>query len=205
MIHENEFKKGMGVKEASSITGGASKKHGEELETWLREDINGVVNGFEGYEAFDMNLKKFNNNKFINLNGSPLCSDVMITNSTKCRPALIVESKGTINENIYGLLYFAKEYKRLKIPYCVVTKDTKRVFKTGDTKYLNFIKEAGNIILFINNHDNYDDTKKIFSWVDYSWNDYVKPYHKFNTFLFDVIKEHQEKNSEVNKFFDFSK
>ena len=205
MNKENEFKKDMGVKEASSIAGEASRKHGVGLEKWLIKDINGVVNGFEGYQALDMNLKKFANNKFLLLNGAPLSSDVMITNSTECPPALIVESKGTINENIYALLYFAKEYARLGIPYCVVTKDTKRVFKTGDTKYLNFMEEAGNIILFINNHDNYDDTKEIFSWTDYCWNDYVKPYHEFNTYIFDVIKKHYEENSKVNKFFDFKK
>ena len=92
MNKENQFKKDMGVKEASSIAGEASRKHGVGLEKWLIKDINGVVNGFEGYQALDMNLKKFANNKFLLLNGAPLSSDVMITNSTERPPWLDQQS-----------------------------------------------------------------------------------------------------------------
>jgi len=206
MILQNKFKESMGVKEASSIAGSASRLHGVELETWVREDIHGVVNGFNGYESYDMNIKgSFPGSDFVKVNGTILTSDVLVTHSSECPPACIIESKGTVNENIYSLLYFAKEYKKLGIPFCVVTKDTKGVFKTGKTKYLPLIEECENLIIYINNHNNYDDTKEVFNWEDYSWNEYIKPYHKFNTDLYQVIMKHYNKNNTINQFFDFTK
>jgi hypothetical protein len=197
----NKFKHPMGYIEAASEVGKVSREHGIELETWLIEDVHGVVNGFKGYTAHNMNIDKdIPGKQYLKINGELLKSDILITNSGQTLPACIVESKGTINENMYGLLYFAKEYKKLGIPFCVVTKDTKGVFKTGKSKYLAFIKDAENIKLFINNHNNYDDTKEIFNWEDYSWNDYVRPYHEFNTYLFEVITKHYNENNSILKF-----
>ena len=202
----NTFKENMGVKEASSIAGSAARLHGVKLEQWVREDIHGVVNGFDGYGAYDMNIKGgFPGSDFVKLNGVPLTSDVLVTHSSDCPPACIIESKGTVNENIYSLLYFAKEYKKLGIPFCVVTKDTKGVFKTGNTKYLALIEECDNITIYINNHNNYDNTKEIFKWGEYSWNNYIRPYHRFNTDLYEIVMQHYNKNNTVNKFFDFTK
>ena len=171
---------------------------------WLKEDVHGVVNGFNGYTLHDMNKDKdIPGKEYLKINGEILTSDILITNSGQTSPACIIESRGTINENMYGLLYFAKEYKKLGIPFCVVTKDTKGVFKTGKSKYLAFIKDAENIKLFINNHNNYDDTKEIFNWEEYSWNDYVRPYHEFNTYLFDVITKHYKNYTENNSILKF--
>jgi len=204
MITENKFKQEMGVKEASAIVGSESRLHGVELETWLREDIHGVVNGFNGYDVYDMNIKgSFPGSNFVKVNGVPLTSDVLVTHSPDCPPACIIESKGTINENIYGLLYFAKEYKKLGIPFCVVTKDTKKAFKTGKSKYLPLIEECDNLTIYINNHNNYDNTKEIFNWEEYSWNDYIKPYHQFNTDLYEIVKKHHDNT--LNRFLDFTK
>ena len=203
---DNKFKESMGAKEASSIAGSASRLHGVELETWLREDIFGVINGFNGYDVYNMNIKRsFPGSNFVKVNGTILTSDVLVTHSADCPPACIIESKGTINENIYSLLYFAKEYKKLGIPFCVVTKDTKGVFKTGDTKYLPLIEECDNLTIYINNHNNYDNTKEIFNWEEYSWNDFIKPYHQFNTDLYEIVKKHYDKNNTANQFFDFNK
>ena len=51
----------------------------------------------------------------------------------------------------------------------------------------------------------YWTVKEVFNWEDYSWNEYIKPYHKFNTDLYQVIMKHYNKNNTVNQFFDFTK
>tara|TARA_R100000008_G_scaffold81149_1_gene64145 strand:- start:12 stop:626 length:615 start_codon:yes stop_codon:yes gene_type:complete len=199
------FKKPMGFEEQSKVVGSVSRIHGTELQEWLLHDLSGNLNNYKGYSCHDMDNGDIPGKKFFTINGNPLRSDILVTNASDVPPALIIESKGTINENIYGLLWFAERYKELGIPYIVVTKDTKDVFRTGSSSYLKYIEANGNIKFFINSHDNYDSSKEVFNWEEYSFNEYVQPYFKINEYLFNAVKEHYEKYSNKNKFFNFEK
>jgi len=207
-VNDNIFKEPMGVKEASSIVGSESRKHGKKLEDWVRHDINGVINGFGSYHAYNMNKDDCPGLKHALYGNQPVQSDILITNGlgSDTKPALIVESRGSVNENIKELLFMSDVFKESGIPFAVVTKDTKRVFRTGNSKYLDWMKENGNVVVFINNHNNYDDSKMIFQWDEYCWNDMVRPYHEFNTYLFETINKDIEKNktNKINQFFDFT-
>jgi len=199
------FKNPMGYESQSKLVGSVSRTHGIELQEWLLNDLSGTLNNYKGYSCHDMDRGDIPGKKFFTYCGDTLRSDILITNLSNVPPALVVESKGTINENIYSLLWYGERYKELGIPYIVVTKDTKNIFKSGSTSYLKYIKENGNIKFFINSHDNYDSSKEVFNWEEYSFNDYVQPYYKINEYLFNAVKEHYEKYSNKNKFFNFEK
>ena len=40
------------LKEAASLMGHASVIHGQELEKWIKRDIEGVIGGFKGYDMY---------------------------------------------------------------------------------------------------------------------------------------------------------
>ena len=208
-MNNNIWKEQMGepdVMSAASKVGKASRDHGVKLESWLHEDIEGVISGFRGYSLFDPNKKKtipLGQEKFFDVNGAMITSDVVCFNNPSDRPAFVIESKGTCNDNMYGIWAIARVYTERNIPFVIVTKDTKCIFKTGKSKYLKFLKDL-NIKIFINNHNNYDEDKQIVHfWEDYDFNDIVRPYSEFSSYISKLVAGHMKEHKSKNKYFDF--
>jgi hypothetical protein len=192
------------LRDAASMMGQRSQLHGQELETWLRRDIAGVINGYKGYDMFRPDLPSkipTEQKSFITRNGALLKSDLVIYGNPLVPPACIIESKGTINENWYSIMWFAERYTNRNIPYVVITKDTKQVLKTGKTDYLKHAENL-NMKIFVNTHDNYDNIDNKIFWEDYVWNDMVRPYYEFSTYIATLVKQHFNQNVK-HKFFEF--
>jgi hypothetical protein len=201
---KNECNTEINEKHAASILGKKSRDHGVELENWLHTDINGVINGYNGYSIYSPNAPTtipFEQEQWLTYNDELMQPDIVVFGNPNNRPVFILESKGTINECWYNCLWHAEKFTEKGIPYIVITKDTKRAFKSGETRYLNFAKNL-DIKVFINNHNNYDDGKKAINWEDYNWNDIVKPYMEFPIYISNLIKAHFNIHGS-NKFFNF--
>jgi len=204
----NIFKEQMGTPEvmnAASKVGQASKVHGTNLENWLQDDILGIIRGFRGYSLYNPNKTTqipHQQKKFFDVNGSQITSDAVCFYKPEDIPAFVVESKGTLNENMYGITYFAEKYTERKIPYVLVTKDTKSILQSGESKYLKFLQGL-DIKIFINNHQNYDDVNEIVHfWEDYNFNEIVKPYSEFQYYISNLVAKHKSTYTK-HKFFNF--
>jgi len=204
----NIFKEQMGTPEvmsAASKVGQASKVYGTNLENWLQDDILGIIRGFRGYSLYNPNKTTqipYQQKKFFDVNGGQITSDAVCICNPEDTPAFVVESKGTINENMYSIAYFAQKYTERKIPYVLVTKDTKSILQSGESKYLKFLQGL-DIKIFINNHQNYDDVKEIVHfWEDYNFNEIVKPYSEFQHYISNLVAKHKSAHSN-HQFFNF--
>jgi len=192
------------LKEAASLMGHASVIYGQELEKWIKRDIKGVIGGFKGYDMYRPDKPTqipLQQKQYILHNDALLKSDLVIYGNPNVPPVCVIESKGSIKENWYGLMWFAKRYQNRDIPYVIITKDTKQVFKTGKSDYLKHAQGL-NMKVFINNHDNYDNVKKSLFWKDYEWNDMIKPYYEFHIYLSQLVKTHFNTHGS-HKFFNF--
>ena len=204
----NIFKEQMGTPEvmnAASKVGQASKVHGTNLENWLQNDILGIIRGFKGYSLYNPNkttLIPYQQKKFFDVNGGSITSDAVCFCNPEDIPAFVVESKGTLNENMYGIAYFAQKYTERNIPYVLVTKDTKSILKSGESKYLKFLQGL-DIKIFINNHQNYDDVNEIVHfWEDYNFSEMVRPYSEFQHYISNLVAKHKSTHSN-HQFFNF--
>ena len=207
----NIWKESMGeaeVMSAAAKVGQASRVHGTNLENWLYDDVQGIIRGFRGYTLYNPNITTqipSKQRQYFDVNGGLVTSDAVCFRRPQDPPAFVIESKGTCNENMYGIWATAQVYTRRNIPYILVTKDTKEVFKTGDSKYLKFLQGL-DIKIFINNHQNYDDTKKIVHfWEDYNFNEIVKPYSEFQHYISGLVAKHHKQYKVENKFFSWTK
>ena len=196
------------VMSAASKVGQASKVHGTKLETWLQDDILGIIRGFRGYSLYSPNKTTqipYQQKKFFDVNGGQITSDAVCFCNPEDTPAFVVESKGTLNENMYSIAYFAEKYTERKIPYVLVTKDTSSILQSGESKYLKFLQGL-DIKIFINNHQNYDDANEIIHfWEDYNFNEIVKPYSEFQHYISGLVAKHHKQYKVENKFFSFVK
>ena len=103
---------------------------------------------------------------------------------------------------MYSIAYFAEKYTERKIPYVLVTKDTHSILKSGESKYLKFLKDL-DIKIFINNHSNYDDVSEVVHfWEEYSFNEVVRPYSEFQHYISKLVAKHKSTHSE-HQFFNF--
>ena len=193
---------------AAAKVGQASKVHGTNLENWLFEDVNGIIRGYRGYSLYNPNKQTqipSQQKQYFDVNGGLITSDAVCFNRPQDVPAFVIESRGTCNENMYGIWATAQVYTRRNIPYVLVTKDTKEIFKTGDSKYLKFIKDL-DIKIFINNHQNYDDVNEIVHfWEDYNFSEMVRPYSEFQHYIASLVAKHQQQHKVENKFFSWTK
>ena len=203
----NIWKEQMGgddIISAMSKVGKASRDHGIQLEGWLYDDVLGVIRGFRGYDLYNPNKPNTiprQQKEYFDYKGGFVTSDAVCFNNPSDRPAFVIESKGTCNENMYGVWAVAQLYTRRDIPYILVTKDRKGTFKTGKSKYLNFLKDL-DVKIFINNHNNYDDDKQIVHfWEDYAFNDIVRPYSDFSSYISKLVASHKQDHSVDNQFY----
>ena len=193
------------LKEAASLMAQRSVLHGQELEKWIKRDIKGVIGGFKGYDMYRPDKPTqipLQQKQYILHNDALLKSDLVVFGNSNTPPVCVIESKGSIRENWYNLMWFAERYMERDIPYVVITKDTKQVFKTGNSDYLKLAKGLNNMKVFINNHDNYDNVKKSLFWEDYEWNDMIRPYYEFHIYLSQLVKTHFNTHGS-HKFFNF--
>lgn len=187
----------------------AQIERGMELELCTVDRLAGLVDGFKGFEIY-WGKKHPNNAKvgYFDKNGNGIPSkakeqlliygvfpdvDILILNqvgSVVC----VVSSKGSLSDsNVYSSVWHSEHWD---FPMFIVTKDEKKIFKSGRSKYIPLLKEA-DAKVFISNHQDYDKPTESGKWEDYEWNETVHPEHTLHSTIHNRVLEMKENH----KFF----
>ena len=202
------------VKNAISEQAKLIQLKGLELQAWVEKDLFGVVAGFPNYEFYDEKTLGRGGNKIkssvlyerLLQNGSWPDIDSVIIHSETMEPIMVVSSKASLNDDhMYSTILHGLWFQEKNIKFIVITKDTKGIFKTGETKYLNHIRKH-NFVIYVNNHNNYDNPSQVHNWEEYSFCDNIKPYFQCSNDIFNTIKQYDKDNGhKSHKYFDFKK
>ena len=202
------------VRDAISEQAKLIQLKGLELQAWVEKDLFGVVAGFPNYEFYDEKTLGRGGNKIkssvlyerLLQNGSWPDIDSVIIHSETMEPIMVVSSKASLNDDhMYSTILHGLWFQEKNIKFIVITKDTKGIFKTGETKYLKHVKKH-DFVIYVNNHNNYDDPKQVHNWGEYSFCDNIKPYFQCSNDIFNIITCHTKDNGhKLHKYFDFTK
>jgi hypothetical protein len=191
----------------------AQIKRGLELELCIVDRLVGLVDGFEGFQLY-WGKKHETNNRigYFDKNGKGLPKktfkqlliegifpdvDTVIINQSN-DVVCVVSSKGSLSDsNVYATYAHGKEWD---FPLFVVTKDEKRIFASGKTKYIPLFRAAG-VKVYISNHKDYDKPTESGKWENYEWCDVVSPEHILHTDIHNRILETKSENN----FFNYEK
>lgn len=183
-----------------SVVGSISKKRGDALESFLRDDINRLLLGFPGWKLVKANVLNDSQREMISINGSIPDVDMVLL-SPNTTPCMILSSKSSVCDNsAYASIWHINVYAEKNIQYKVITKDDKGIFKTGNTKYLNFLNDVTRCFYISNDIINAKDKNVIHDFIGYNFNEKVRPYHELISDIAEFIQNSQNLESD---FFDF--
>ena len=154
----------------------AQIKRGLELELCIVDRLIGLIDGFAGFQLYWGKKHKTNNRiGYFDKNGKGLPKktykqlliegifpdvDIVIIDQSY-DVVFVVSSKGALSDvGVYATYAHGKEWN---FPLFVVTKDEKRIFATGKTKYIALLRAAG-VKVYISNHKDYDKPKIIMTF-----------------------------------------
>jgi len=191
----------------------AQIKRGLELELCIVDRLIGLIDGFEGFQLYWGKKHKINNRiGYFDKNGKGLPKktykqlliegifpdvDIVIINQSY-DVVFVVSSKGALSDvGVYATYAHGKEWN---FPLFVVTKDEKRIFASGKTKYIPLLRAAG-VKVYISNHKDYGNPTESGKWEKYEWCDVVNPEHVLHTDIHNKILEMKSEN----KYFNWEK
>lgn len=192
-------------KDAMRHLGSVVKKRGDELEKYLVEDVTRLLRWYPGWTIVHIGSKKptgsIRRQLQWNENGDiPDVDFVLVDPSGKVRA--ILSSKSSFQDNsAYASILHIERYHRMGIKYIVITKDSKKVLCTGNSKYLKFLPYGLKDIIFVNNDKIEVDKDVHHEEYSYKWSDMVRPYYELHTVLSNIIKSNSQ--IEHSDFFEF--
>jgi hypothetical protein len=193
------------LREAASAIGAAVRLGGVELQEIIIKDCNRILNAYPGWNIVNgKQIVKYPNilNQVGELHKDKLVIpdiDAILVNP-KGKVVLVISSKGSLQDDkLYSSIFHYNYFKEKGIEFWVVTKDTKRTFESGESKYFAFIPP--NMKIFINNEDTYNDLIN-HNFEKWNFNDIVRPYPEIFNHFMRIITNH--KDSSNTTFFDFN-
>ena len=194
-------------KDAMSHLGSVVKIRGEELEKYLVEDVTRLLRWYPGWDIVHIGSKKptgsIRRQLQWNENGDiPDVDFVLVDPSGRVR--VILSSKSSFQDNsAYSSILHIDRYHRMGIKYIVITKDSKGVLCTGNSKYLRFLPNELDNVIFVNNDKIEVDKDVHHQESNYNWSNVVRPYYELHECLSNIIKN----NSDIkhSDFFNFER
>ena len=192
------------LREAASGIGAAVRSGGVHLQEIIINDCNRILNAYPGWNVIDgkqitkhptvlQQLGQLYKNKIV----IPDIDSVLVNPAGKV--VLVISSKGSIQDDkIYSSIFHHDYFMKRGIEFWVVTKDTKKTFFSGGSKYFAFIPQTMKI--FINNEDTYNDSIN-HNFEKWNFNNIVRPYPEIFNHFMEIITNHNDSSN--NGFFDF--
>jgi|LakMenE18May11ns_1017448.scaffolds.fasta_scaffold9875436_4 hypothetical protein len=189
-------------KDAMSHLGSILKLRGDALEKYLVDDVTRILRWYSGWDIVHIGSTKPTSEIFkqIAWNGDiPDVDFVLIDPFGKVQ--LILSSKSSFQDNsAYASILHIERYHKMGIKYIVITKDSKGVLCTGNSKYLRMLPAGIENVIFVNNDKIECDKDVQHQEVNYKWSNIVKPYYKLHDFLASFIESSTTTHSH---FFNF--
>jgi hypothetical protein len=185
-----------------SHLGSILKLRGDALEKYLVDDVTRILRWYSGWDIVHIGSTKPTSEIFkqIAWNGDiPDVDFVLIDPFGKVQ--LILSSKSSFQDNsAYASILHIERYHKMGIKYIVITKDSKGVLCTGNSKYLRMLPAGIENVIFVNNDKIECDKDVQHQEVNYKWSNIVKPYYKLHDFLASFIESSTTTHSH---FFNF--
>lgn len=193
------------LREAASGLGAVMRKGGVQLQEILINDCRRILNAYPGWDVIDG--KQINKHpKILEQLGEPYKNKIVIPDidSILVNPTgkvvLVISSKGSIQDDkIYSSIFHHDYFAKKGIEFWVVTKDTKRTFESGESKYFAFIPQT--LKIFINNEDTYNDAVN-HNFEKWNFNEVVRPYPEIFNHFMKIINNHKDSSNPT--FFKFT-
>jgi hypothetical protein len=191
-------------KESMSHLGSIVKLRGDALEKYLVEDVTRILRWYPGWDIVHIGSTKPTSEIFkqIDWNGDiPDVDFVLIDPAGKVR--LILSSKSSFQDNsAYASILHIERYHKMGIKYIVITKDSKSILCTGNSKYLRMLPSGLENVIFVNNDKIETDKDVQHREVNYKWSKIVRPYYELHNFLASIITNSTITHSD---FFNFER